>query len=151
MYLCRYEVSVDRALALMARSVTSTDAITVAARLVAQQVCPMYIMASLLELMCFGCCANVAICIQCRHHCFPLILDAPQLLFVNLSYSPDLDLCCHHHCHPLLYPLKVGAKAIVVFTTTGSTVLRASRDRPTVPILAFTASDDTARYLQVKR
>jgi pyruvate kinase len=50
-----------------------------------------------------------------------------------------------------LYPLKVGAKAIVVFTTTGSTVLRASRDRPTVPILAFTASDDTARYLQVKR
>ena len=34
----RYEVSVVRALALMARSVTSTDAITVAARLVAQQV-----------------------------------------------------------------------------------------------------------------
>jgi len=76
----RYAVSVDRALALMASTATTTDAITVAARLVAQQ---------------------------------------------------------------------VGAKAIVVFTKSGTTVLRASRDRPTVPILAFTASVDTARYLQL--
>jgi hypothetical protein len=45
--------------------------------------------------------------------------------------------------------LQVGAKAIVVFTKSGTTVLRASRDRPTVPILAFTADVDTARYLQV--
>ena len=36
--------------------------------------------------------------------------------------------------------LQVGAKAIVVFTKSGTTVLRASRDRPGVPILAVLSS-----------
>jgi pyruvate kinase len=42
---------------------------------------------------------------------------------------------------------QIGAKAIVVFTKSGTTVLRASRDRPTVPILAATSSAPTARFL----
>eukprot|EP00613_Pedinella_sp_CCMP2098_P000088 CAMPEP_0171633186 /NCGR_PEP_ID=MMETSP0990-20121206/25008_1 /TAXON_ID=483369 /ORGANISM="non described non described, Strain CCMP2098" /LENGTH=534 /DNA_ID=CAMNT_0012203765 /DNA_START=175 /DNA_END=1779 /DNA_ORIENTATION=- len=42
---------------------------------------------------------------------------------------------------------QVGAKAIIVTTCTGTTVLRASRDRPSVPILAATNSRDTGRYL----
>lgn len=41
----------------------------------------------------------------------------------------------------------IGAAAIVTFTTTGSTTLRASRVRPTVPILGLTPSPETARRL----
>ncbi len=39
------------------------------------------------------------------------------------------------------------AAAIVTFTTSGSTALRASRERPTVPILLLTESESTARRL----
>ncbi len=41
----------------------------------------------------------------------------------------------------------VGASAIVTFTTSGSTALRAARERPEVPILTLTANADTARRL----
>jgi pyruvate kinase len=41
----------------------------------------------------------------------------------------------------------VSAAAIVTFTATGSTTLRAARERPTVPILAFTPKAETARRL----
>jgi pyruvate kinase len=41
----------------------------------------------------------------------------------------------------------VGASAIVTFTTSGSTALRAARERPEVPILTLTARPDTARRL----
>ena len=41
----------------------------------------------------------------------------------------------------------VSAAAIVTFTATGSTTLRAARERPTVPILAFTAKAEMARRL----
>ena len=41
----------------------------------------------------------------------------------------------------------VNAAAIVTFTTSGSTALRASRERPTVPILSLTESESTARRL----
>lgn len=41
----------------------------------------------------------------------------------------------------------VGAKAIVTFTASGSTTLRASRERPEVPILALTSNIETARQL----
>ncbi len=41
----------------------------------------------------------------------------------------------------------VGASAIVTFTTSGSTALRAARERPEVPILTLTANPDTARRL----
>lgn len=43
----------------------------------------------------------------------------------------------------------VRAAAIVTFTTSGSTALRASRERPTVPIVTLTALQGTARYLSV--
>jgi pyruvate kinase len=41
----------------------------------------------------------------------------------------------------------VGAAAIVSFTTSGATALRAARERPTVPVLALTSSIETARRL----
>ena len=41
----------------------------------------------------------------------------------------------------------LNAAAIVTFTTTGSTTLRAARERPTVPILALTPDVKTARRL----
>lgn len=43
--------------------------------------------------------------------------------------------------------LSLGAKAICCFTTSGSTALRAARERPTVPILVLTPSLETARRL----
>jgi len=39
----------------------------------------------------------------------------------------------------------ISAACIVTFTSTGSTTLRASRERPSVPILGLTARPDTAR------
>jgi pyruvate kinase len=41
----------------------------------------------------------------------------------------------------------LGAAAIVTYTTSGSTALRAARQRPAVPILALTPRLDTARRL----
>ena len=41
----------------------------------------------------------------------------------------------------------ISAAAIVTYTTSGSTTLRASRERPTVPILCLTGSAATARRL----
>jgi len=41
----------------------------------------------------------------------------------------------------------ISAACIVTFSSTGSTTLRASRERPTVPILGLTARTDTARRL----
>jgi pyruvate kinase len=41
----------------------------------------------------------------------------------------------------------IGAKAVVVFTSRGTTVLRASMGRPGVPILAITPDVNTARAL----
>ncbi len=41
----------------------------------------------------------------------------------------------------------ISAKAIVTYTTSGSTAIRASRERPSVPILVLTPSRDTARRL----
>ena len=43
----------------------------------------------------------------------------------------------------------IGAAAIVTYTTSGSTALRASRERPRVPILCLTPSRDTARRLTI--
>ncbi|MBB3064724.1 MULTISPECIES: pyruvate kinase [Limibacillus] len=43
----------------------------------------------------------------------------------------------------------LGASAIVCYTTSGSTSLRAGRERPRVPILTVTASLETARRLAV--
>ena len=41
----------------------------------------------------------------------------------------------------------IGAAAIATYTTSGSTTLRAARERPGVPILCLTAHPDTARRL----
>jgi pyruvate kinase len=43
----------------------------------------------------------------------------------------------------------ISARAIITFTTTGSTTLRASRERPQAPILALTSSVATARFLNL--
>jgi pyruvate kinase len=43
----------------------------------------------------------------------------------------------------------ISATAIVTFTSSGSTTLRASRERPAVPILCLTASEVTARRLML--
>ena len=43
--------------------------------------------------------------------------------------------------------LTIGAKCMVVFTSLGTTVRRAAKGRPPVPILALTPSEDTARAL----
>ena len=43
----------------------------------------------------------------------------------------------------------VSAVAIVTFTSSGSTTLRAARERPSVPILCLTASEATARRLML--
>lgn len=41
----------------------------------------------------------------------------------------------------------ISAAAIVTFSSSGSTTLRAARERPTVPILGLTPNDETARRL----
>jgi pyruvate kinase len=41
----------------------------------------------------------------------------------------------------------IGASAIVTYTTTGSTTLRAARQRPTVPVIVLTTRRGTARRL----
>jgi pyruvate kinase len=43
----------------------------------------------------------------------------------------------------------VGAAAIVTYTTSGSTTLRASRERPRVPVICLTPSTPTARRLSL--
>ncbi len=43
----------------------------------------------------------------------------------------------------------IGAVAIVTYTTSGSTTLRAARERPKVPILCLTESGQTARRLSI--
>jgi pyruvate kinase len=43
----------------------------------------------------------------------------------------------------------VGAVGIATFTTSGSTTLRASRERPSMPILCLTARSETARRLML--
>lgn len=43
----------------------------------------------------------------------------------------------------------IAAAAIVTYTTTGSTTLRAARERPEVPVLALTPSPATARRLSL--
>ena len=43
----------------------------------------------------------------------------------------------------------ISAAAIVSYTTSGSTALRAARERPVVPILALTAKLSTARRLSL--
>lgn len=43
----------------------------------------------------------------------------------------------------------INAAAIVCYTTTGSTALRASRDRPSTPIITLTPSEKTARRLAI--
>ena len=43
----------------------------------------------------------------------------------------------------------IGATAIVTYTTSGSTTLRASRERPKVPILCLTPSTPTSRRLSL--
>jgi len=43
----------------------------------------------------------------------------------------------------------VGAAAVVTYTTSGSTALRASRERPSVPILVLTPKRETARRLAI--
>lgn len=43
----------------------------------------------------------------------------------------------------------IHAAAIVCYTTTGSTALRASRDRPSTPIITLTPSQKTARRLAI--
>jgi pyruvate kinase len=41
----------------------------------------------------------------------------------------------------------IGAAAVVTYTSSGSTALRAARERPSAPILCLTGSDQTARKL----
>jgi pyruvate kinase len=43
----------------------------------------------------------------------------------------------------------IGASAICAFTSSGSTALRAARERPEAPILSLTPSAETARRLAV--
>ena len=43
----------------------------------------------------------------------------------------------------------VQAAAIICFTTSGSTALRAARERPSVPVLALTPSLETARRMGI--
>ena len=43
----------------------------------------------------------------------------------------------------------IDAAGIATFTTSGSTTLRASRERPAMPILCLTASHETARRLML--
>ncbi len=43
----------------------------------------------------------------------------------------------------------IGAKAIVTFTTSGSTALRAARERPSAPILTLTPRTEIARRLSI--
>lgn len=45
--------------------------------------------------------------------------------------------------------LALNAKAIITFTYSGSTSIRASRERPKVPILALTSEIKTARFLNL--
>ncbi|MFX6811642.1 pyruvate kinase alpha/beta domain-containing protein, partial [Acinetobacter baumannii] len=43
----------------------------------------------------------------------------------------------------------IGAALIATYTSSGSTTLRAARERPEVPILCLTASMQTARRLML--
>lgn len=69
----------------------------------------------------------------------PSILPYPLLLTVLKS-----TLCSV----PLSQVAEISkSKAIIAFTTSGSTALRVSKLRPTVPIIAVTYSAETARWL----
>ena len=58
------------------------------------------------------------------------------------------DLGGRHHPRPARQVAEtISAQAIVTFTASGSTSLRASRERPPVPILALTPSEVVARNL----
>ena len=43
----------------------------------------------------------------------------------------------------------IGAAAILSYTTSGATALRAARERPNVPVLALTSKIETARRLAI--
>jgi pyruvate kinase len=74
----------------------------------------------------------------------------------DLTYRPIMDAA---HPDPQSTPADaitaaarqvahtINAAAIVTYTTSGSTTLRASRERPSVPILCLTGSHETARRL----
>ncbi len=69
------------------------------------------------------------------------IMDAEHPETETQSPSDSITAAAYHVAQD------VNAKAIVNFTTSGSTALRTARHRPTVPIICLTESEKTARQL----
>ena len=80
----------------------------------------------------------------------PLNSQPPHLPTAILNpYRPvSCFLKCIRTCVSVTQVAEISkSKAIIAFTTSGSTALRVSKLRPTVPIIAVTYSMETARWL----
>ena len=60
-------------------------------------------------------------------------------------FAALLGLCCHAQTPQKPWPIR--AVVIATYTTSGSTTLRAARERPEVPLLCLTSKLETARRL----
>jgi pyruvate kinase len=70
---------------------------------------------------------------------------AARVHFTETLPDPTTNDAIAHAANNMVHT--VGAAAIVVFTTSGSTARRVARERPTVPLLVLTPSMRTARRL----
>jgi pyruvate kinase len=70
---------------------------------------------------------------------------AARVHFTETLPDPTTNDAIAHAANNIVHT--VGAAAIVVFTTSGSTARRVARERPTVPLLVLTPSIRTARRL----
>jgi pyruvate kinase len=69
-----------------------------------------------------------------------MLQERGAVLGAQIDAAISYDACRTAH--------QLGAKAIVAFTQSGSTVTRVSKARPKVPILALTSSEQVSRRLQ---
>jgi pyruvate kinase len=83
--------------------------------------------------------------IACRVHEDPLYRTLLEGTRAELEHAPP-DAISAAACQ---VAAMVGAAAIVSYTTSGATALRAARERPDVPVLVLTANLSTARRLAV--
>jgi pyruvate kinase len=73
----------------------------------------------------------------------------PTYVAIRSSWRPDVENTTADAISAAAKQVAeaIGAAAIVTYTTTGSTTLRAARQRPTVPVIVLTTRRGTARRL----
>jgi pyruvate kinase len=85
--------------------------------------------------------ARIARATDAQLPCEQILLARGAALDPQIDEAISYDACRTAH--------QLGAKAIVAFTQSGSTAQRVSKCRPSVPILAITASAEVCRRLQL--